>query len=163
VVRVPHTGRDARLLFMRRAPRPRQRVDLEGRRACRSTTLQHCKGSKGKCRRASLACSRPRPWKARACLISWPCKAWLGSQSLASHSPANDGQAACLIGVAKLSQAEAFFVFDCSRQPGPRPTTKPGHCLIRSKPRPARATDLHMRGRGEETSRGSSHNITNQH
>jgi hypothetical protein len=99
----------------------------------------------------------------RACLISWPCKAWLGSQALASHSPAKDGQVACLIGLAKLSQAEAFFVFDCSRQPGPRPTTKPGHCLIRSKPRRARATELHMRGRGEETSRGSSHNITNQH
>jgi hypothetical protein len=46
-----------------------------------------------------------------ACLISWPCKAWLGSQALASHSPAKDGHAACLIGLAKLSQAEAFFVF----------------------------------------------------
>jgi hypothetical protein len=86
-------------------------------------------------------------WTLGACLISWPCKAWLGSQALASHSPAKDGQTACLIGLAKLSQAEAFFVFDCSRQPGPRPTTKPGRCLIRSKPRPARATELHERKR----------------
>jgi hypothetical protein len=35
-----------------------------------------------------------------ACLISWPCKVWPGSQSLASHSPASDSQAACLICVA---------------------------------------------------------------
>jgi hypothetical protein len=35
-----------------------------------------------------------------ACLISWPYKAWPGSQSLASHSPARDIQAACLIRVA---------------------------------------------------------------
>jgi hypothetical protein len=86
-----------------------------------------------------------------------------GQQSLASHSPASDGQATCLICVAQLSLAEAIFVFDCSRRPGSRPTTKPGHCLIRAKPRPARATEFHMTGRGEETSRGSSHNKTNQH